>query len=287
MRFPRLSPPLSLFLCLCFAVPASASTSVVDMKGTLIHVEAATAITTEGATVSVLKLRQTLKDGKAGEEIVPETADAQADLNPLILFDPESEGIVLIWSRYDGRRMALAATKRDAAGTWSSITYLDSGTAEPIDPQAVLDTSSRLHVVWKVSGKKSGDALRYRGFDLTTLQALGDEADPFATAAAASKRQRAGSTETAKGGKGGEAKAPEPVAPGLTVEAPKPASFSTFGIEVGCDAAVVYRVTGTKLEVSTLADGKWRKGEVDLGAGAEAASARPLVADIARRFCRP
>lgn len=262
----------------------SASSSLVDMKGRLISVEAATAITTEGTTVSVLKLRQTAKDGRPMEEIVPDTADAQADLSPQLLLDPESGDLILVWCRYDGRRMTLAAARRDSAGAWSSITYLDAGKEDPSDPQAALDTASRLHVVWKTTPVKSGPSLRHRAYDLPTLQPIGDAVDPFASGPARSPRLRAGKT---KGGTAEPGGAAGQGPPGLTVEEKKEATFTTYGVETGCDAAVVFRVAGKRLEVATVAEGKWRRGDVELDAGADPAALRTLVSDIARRFCHP
>src|SRR5262249_52462788 len=145
----------------------------------LVSVEAATAITTEGATVSILKLRQTLSDGRSSEEIIPETADPQADLDPQILLDAESGDLLVIWSRYDGGRMTLAAARRDPSGTWSSTTYLETGKDEPSAPRAAMGSDSRIHLVWRIAPAKAAPRLRYRAFDLTTMQALGEESGPF------------------------------------------------------------------------------------------------------------
>src|SRR5262249_19324171 len=138
-----LSPPAAgrvalVALCVCLAAVSAplGSQSVVDMKGRLVSVEAATAITTQGATGSIPKLGPTLSDGRSSEEIIPETADPQADLDPQILLDAESGDLLVIWSRYDGRRMTLAAARRDPSGTWSSTTYLETGKDEPSAPRA-------------------------------------------------------------------------------------------------------------------------------------------------------
>ena len=261
--------------------------SVVDMKGRLVSIEAATAITTEGATVSVLKLRQTLSDGRTAEEIIPETADPQADLDPQILLDAGSGDLLVIWSRHDGRRMTLAAARRDPSGSWSPITYLETGKDEPAAPRAAMGVDSRIHVVWKSSPPGSEPVLRYRAYDLTTLQALGDEIGPFDRESIRAK--------SAPGDRGprpsGKPAAPSSrSAPGPSSAPPpagRPAAFSAYGVEAGCDAAVVYRLAVRKLEVATLSGGKWSRGDVDLESAPDEAAARALVSDIARRFCRP
>jgi hypothetical protein len=281
-------------LLLLSAGIASAASSLVDMRGRLVSVEAATAVTTDGSTVSVLKFRQTLKDGRVSDEIVPETADSQADLSPQLLLDPESDELILVWNRFDGHRMTLAASRRDTSGSWGPITYLETGKDEPAEPQAALDTSSRLHIVWKVSPAKSSPGLRHRAFDVATFQALGDVIDPFERATSRAERQRAGELakkepakkEPVKPGAGAPAEAPG--GPGFTVEDKnKPETFTLYGVESGCDTAVVFRVTPGALQVATLSEGKWHRGDVNLEAGADPSALRSLVSDIARRFCRP
>jgi len=288
MRKPRFGFHSPFLLLLCTSTAALGSSSVVDMKGRLISVEAATAITTEGTTVSVLKIRQNAKDGRASEEIVPETGDAQADLAPQILLDPGSGDLVLLWTRFDGHRMALAAARRDASGAWSSLTYLDTGKAEPAEPEVTLDASSRLHVLWKIAVPKAGPELRHRAFDLGSFQAIGDTIDPFAAGHAASPRVRAGKTEKGSGTVGAQPARDAGASSGLTVEdGGKTEGLSAYGVETGCDAAVVYRVSGKRLEVASIFDGKWQRGDVNIDGAAGTASVRDLVADIAHRFCRP
>jgi len=287
MRIPgvRFFPPLLLFLCATTAIVASSN--VVDLKGRLIAVEAATAITTEGTTVSVLKIRQNAKDGSPSEEIVPETADAQADLAPQALMDPVTGDLVLIWSRFDGRHMTLAATRRDPSGAWSPLTYLDTGKGEPAGPEVALDDASRLHVLWKVTPVKTAPELRHRAFDLGTFQPIGDVVDPFAEKPAATKGTRAEKTGKGAGTAVGQPAREAGASPGLTVdEGRKGERFSAYGVESGCDAAVVFRVSGKRLEVASIFEGKWQRGDVAIGGGGDPATVRGLVADIARRFCQ-
>jgi hypothetical protein len=283
LRFPY--PPL---LLLCATTATFASSTVVDMKGKLISVEAATAITTEGTTVSVIKVRQNDKAGRSSEEIVPETADAQADLAPQILLDPGSGDLILLWSRFDGRRMALAGSRRDASGAWTPLTYLDTGKEEPTDPQIALDASARLHVLWKISRAKTGPELRHRAFDLGSFQSVGDVVDPFAQGATPARRAQAAKPDKALDKAIAQPGRDPNASPGLTVEdGRKREPFSTYGIESGCDAAVVYRISGKHLEVASILDGKWQRGDVNVDGATDAATVRSLVADIASRFCKP
>lgn len=254
--------------------------------------EAVTAITTDGGSVSALKVRQGLKDGRTSEEIIPETADPLADLAPQALLDPDTGDLIVVWNRHDGRKLTLASSRRDATGTWTAIAYLDTGKQEPSDPEVALDTTSRLHVVFKVSEGKGEFGLRHRAYDLSTLQPVSDAVDPFAAEAPAPKREAAASPKAEaptapRAGKPAEATPSAGPAPGLTVAPGKPAAFTAYGVEAGCETAVVYRVAGEKLDIATLTLSKWSTGSVEMGSASDPATARSLAVEIARRFCRP
>ncbi|HZE88273.1 MAG TPA: hypothetical protein VE404_01930, partial [Verrucomicrobiae bacterium] len=153
--------------------------------------------------------------------------------------------------------------------------------------------TARLHVVFRVTPGKGEPGLRHRAYDLATLQPVGDIVDPFAPAAKPASPEpaapgKAESAPTPRAGKPRAEAAPASgPAPGLTVAPEKPVAFTAYGVEAGCETAVVYRVAGGKLDIATWTSSKWTRGSIEMGPASDPATARSLAVEIARRFCRP
>lgn len=280
----RAGAPLLAACAFAFTGSALAATQAVDMRGNLVGVEAITAVRESGGATSAIRVRITAPDGKVAEEIIPDTLDDEADALPVLLLDAASGDPVVLWSRHDGRRLEIAASRR-ASGVWTPTQILDSGKGEPAEFKADLGADSVLQVVWK-SVSSAGEMLRHRAFDLQTLQPLGPASDPFA-ASKAIRSRRPGRTR-AEGGSDDPGYIPNSTVPkGVTIVGggDRTPAILDYGVAAACGATVVYRVQGSELGVATLAHGKWSRGTVKVGAEASKIDARALASDISRRFC--